>query len=112
MRSRHSAATGRGWCIPVRPTASRCARSPRSTACRVMYDRQPTTDGFQFYLQSASDLYSKTIHTYGLNGLAYGFSYDDVGGFAPVIDQPDPASGSLTLGSFGTGGGGGGGGAT
>jgi hypothetical protein len=81
-------------------------RATLSTSSRVMFDRQPTTDPSQFYLQSASDLYSKTIHSYGLNGLAYGFSYDDVGGFAPTIDQPDPASGSLTIGSFGTGGGG------
>ncbi len=87
-------------------------RATLSTASRVMFDRQPTTDASQFYLQSASDLYSKTIHTFGLNGLAYGFSYDDVGSFAPVIDQPDPASGALTIGSFGTGGGGGGGGST
>ena len=54
-------------------------RATLSTSSRVMFDRQPTTDASQFYLQSASDLYSKTIHSFGLNGLAYGFSYDDVG---------------------------------
>jgi hypothetical protein len=79
-------------------------RATLSTASRVMSDRQPTTDATQFYQQSASDLYSKVIHSFGLGGLAYGFSYDDVGGFAPVIDQPDPASASLTLGSLGTSG--------
>ncbi|WP_181871131.1 beta-1,3-glucanase family protein [Sphaerisporangium album] len=82
-------------------------RATLSTAGRVMFDTQPTTDPARFYGQSASNLFSKTIHDYSLNGLAYGFSYDDVGGFAPVIDQPNPSSAGMTIGSFGTGGGGG-----
>ena len=89
-------------------------RATLSTASRVMFDTQPTTDASQFYGQTASNLFSKTIHANSLNGLAYGFSYDDVGGFAPTIDQPDPASAGMTIGSFGTstGTGGGGGGTT
>jgi hypothetical protein len=83
-------------------------RATLSTSSRVMFDTQPTTDASQFYGQSASNLFSKTIHANSLNGLAYGFSYDDVGGFAPVIDQPDPASAGMTIGSFGTSGGTGG----
>ncbi|MEV6983501.1 beta-1,3-glucanase family protein [Sphaerisporangium sp. NPDC051017] len=83
-------------------------RATLSTAGRVMFDTQPTTDPARFYGQSASNLFSKTIHDFSLNRLAYGFSYDDVGGFAPVIDQPNPASAGMTIGSFGTGGGGGG----
>ncbi|MDX6515274.1 MAG: hypothetical protein QOF12_455 [Solirubrobacteraceae bacterium] len=85
-------------------------RATLSTSSRVMFDTQPTTDATQFYGQTASNLFSKTIHANSLNGLAYGFSYDDVGGFAPVIDQPDPASAAMTIGSFGTSGGGTGGG--
>jgi hypothetical protein len=85
-------------------------RATLSTSSRVEFDTQPTTDPSQFYGQSASNLFSKTIHANSLNGLAYGFSYDDVGGFAPTIDQPDPASAGMTIGSFGTGGGTGGGG--
>ena len=84
-------------------------RATLSTASRVMFDTQPTTDATQFYGQAASNLYSKTMHANSLNGLAYGFSYDDVGSFAPTIDQPDPASAGMTIGSFGTSGGGGGG---
>ena len=89
-------------------------RATLSTSSRVMSDTQPTSDASQFYGQSASNLFSKTMHAYSLNNLAYGFSYDDVGGFAPVIDQPDPASSGMTIGSFGTGttGGGGTGGGT
>ncbi|MEU6432380.1 beta-1,3-glucanase family protein [Microbispora sp. NPDC046973] len=79
-------------------------RATLSTAGRVMYDTQPTTDATKFYGQSASNLFSKTIHANSLNGLAYGFSYDDVGGFAPTIDQPNPSSAGMTIGSFGTGG--------
>ncbi|GAB3136325.1 beta-1,3-glucanase family protein [Microbispora hainanensis] len=81
-------------------------RATLSTTGRVMYDTQPTTDATKFYGQSASNLFSKTIHAHALNGLAYGFSYDDVGGFAPVIDQPDPSSARMTIGSFGGGTGG------
>ena len=90
-------------------------RATLSTASRVMSDTQPTSDPTAFYQQSASNLYSKTIHDNSLSGLAYGFSYDDVGGFAPTIDQPNPASAGMTIGSFGTDGGvtgGGGGGGT
>lgn len=77
-------------------------RATLSTASRVMFDTQPTTDATKFYQQSASNLYSKTVHANSLNGLAYGFAYDDVSGFAPVIDQSDPASVGMTIGSFGT----------
>lgn len=78
-------------------------RATLSTAGRVMYDTQPTTDATKFYGQSASNLFSKTIHAHSLNGLAYGFSYDDVGGFAPTIDQPNPSSAGMTIGAFGGG---------
>ncbi len=84
-------------------------RATLSTAGRVMYDTQPTTDATRFYGQPASNLFSKTIHANSLNGLAYGFSYDDVGGFAPTIDQPNPSSAGMTIGSFGGGTGGTGG---
>ena len=87
-------------------------RATLSTASRVMFDHQPTTDPTQFYGQSASDLYSKVMHANSLNGKAYGFAYDDVGAFAPTIDQPDPASAGMTIGSFGTTGGSGGTGGT
>ncbi|WP_432920735.1 beta-1,3-glucanase family protein [Microbispora sp. CA-135349] len=84
-------------------------RATLSTSGRAMYDTQPTTDAAKFYGQPASNLFSKTIHANSLNGLAYGFSYDDVGGFAPVIDQPNPSSAGMTIGSFGGGPGGPGG---
>jgi hypothetical protein len=87
-------------------------RATLSTASRVMFDHQPTTDPTTFYQQSASDLFSKVMHDNSLNGKAYGFAYDDVAAFAPTIDQPDPASAGMTIGSFGTGGGTGGTGGT
>jgi len=77
-------------------------RATLSTASRVMFDHQPTTDASQFYGQSASDLYSKVIHANSLNGKAYGFAYDDVAAFAPTIDQSDPTSAGMTIASFGT----------
>jgi len=80
-------------------------RATLSTPDRVMSDTQPATDASKFYQQPASNLYSKAMHTNSLNGLAYGFAYDDVGGFGPVIDQSDPSSSGMTIGSFGTSGG-------
>lgn len=87
-------------------------RATLSTSGRVMSDTQPTTDPAAFYQQAASNLYSKTMHANALNGLAYGFAYDDVGGFAPVIDQPDPSAAGMTIGAFDTSGGVSGGGST
>ena len=89
-------------------------RATLSTSSRPESDTQPTSDPSAFYQQSASNLFSKTVHDNSINGLAYGFSFDDVGSFAPTIDQPDPQSAGMTIGSFGTDGGvtGGGGGGT
>ncbi len=42
-------------------------RSTLSTSSRVMYDTQPTTDATKFYGQTASNLFSKTIHANSLN---------------------------------------------
>jgi len=90
-------------------------RATLSTASRVRSDTQPTTDPTTFYGQSASNLYSKVMHDTAVTGHAYGFAYDDVANFAPTIDEADPTSATMTIGSFtggGTGGGGGGTGAT
>jgi len=75
-------------------------RATLSTASRPGSDTQPTTDPAQFYGQAASNLYSKVMHDHAVSGHAYGFAYDDVANFAPTIDEADPTSMTLTIGSF------------
>ncbi len=43
------------------------------------------------------------LHQYGIGGRAYGFAYDDVGPFAPVIDSPNPTAAGMTVHPFGGG---------
>ena len=65
-----------------------------------MFDRQPTFDPARFYQQRESDLFSKVVHDFSIGQRAYGFAYDDVAGFAPVIDSADPASAGMTIYPF------------
>lgn len=46
----------------------------------------------------AANWYVKFWHEHSLNGLSYGFSYDDVGGFSPSIYTPSPVAVTYTIG--------------
>jgi hypothetical protein len=46
----------------------------------------------------AANWFVKFWHEHSLNGLAYGFSYDDVGGFSPSIYTPSPVAVTYTIG--------------
>ena len=78
-------------------------RATLSTAARVVADTQPTTDPARFYGQPASNLFAKVMHDHAATGHAYGFAYDDVANFAPTIDEADPTSVTMTIGTFGSG---------
>ncbi len=75
-------------------------RGTLSTPTRTAYDHQPVLDASLFYKAPQTDLYSKIIHDSMVNGKAYGFAYDDVNDFSPSINQPNPASATLTLTPF------------
>lgn len=45
-----------------------------------------------------ANYFTKFWHDHALNGLTYGFSYDDVGGYSPSIYTPSPTSISVTVG--------------
>lgn len=45
-----------------------------------------------------ANFYTKFWHDHSFNGLAYGFSYDDVGGHSPSIYTPSPVSVTYTIG--------------
>ena len=45
-----------------------------------------------------ANFFTKFWHDHSFNGLAYGFSYDDVGGHSPSIYTPAPVSVTYTIG--------------
>lgn len=45
-----------------------------------------------------ANFFTKFWHQHSFNGLAYGFSYDDVGGHSPSIYTPSPVSVTYTIG--------------
>lgn len=47
-------------------------------------------DPTKFYQQGPSDYYSKFWHDNSIDGRAYGFPYDDVGGYSTFIAHDDP----------------------
>jgi Beta-1,3-glucanase/Peptidase inhibitor family I36 len=58
-----------------------------------------------WYVQSAhhpagqrSNWYSKFWHEHSINKLAYGFAYDDVGGFSPSVHTAAPTTVTFTIG--------------
>jgi hypothetical protein len=48
------------------------------------------TDPSTFYLQAPANYYAKFWHDNAINGKAYGFPYDDVGGYSTFIAHDDP----------------------
>ena len=50
-----------------------------------------------FYVSPANS-YSKFWHDHSLNGLAYGFAYDDVGGFSSSLHTAAPTIATVTVG--------------
>jgi hypothetical protein len=48
------------------------------------------SSGASFYAAAPSDYYALFWHTHGLSGKAYGFPYDDVGGYSSYISHTNP----------------------
>lgn len=61
---------------------------------------QPTTDPAAFYQRPLTNHYAKAMHAATRDGKAYGFAFDDVGGFASYIEDPAPTEITLTLTPF------------
>jgi hypothetical protein len=55
-----------------------------------LLDQKLWADGASFYAAAPSDYYALFWHTHGLGGKAYGFPYDDVGGYSSFISHTNP----------------------
>ncbi|WP_432070999.1 beta-1,3-glucanase family protein [Streptomyces sp. AA1529] len=62
---------------------------------------QPTTDPAAFYQGDLTHHYAKAMHAATEDGKAYGFAFDDVGGFASYIEDGAASELTLTLTPFG-----------
>ncbi|SNQ46254.1 putative glycosyl hydrolase [Frankia canadensis] len=61
---------------------------------------QPTGDPAGFYTDAVTNVYSKVMHAHAADGRAYGFPFDDVGGFASYVQDTTPTSMTLSLTPF------------
>ncbi|WP_434743023.1 beta-1,3-glucanase family protein [Micromonospora sp. SH-82] len=76
-----------------------CTALVRGTLGR--YDVEPNLTAANFYRNSAPNHYSRLIHANMVDGRAYGFPYDDVGGFESLVHSGDPRSAAVILTPFG-----------
>jgi hypothetical protein len=53
-------------------------------------DKALWQDSTTFYTAAPANYYARFWHTHGLNGKAYGFPYDDVGGYSSYISRANP----------------------
>ncbi|WP_229068616.1 beta-1,3-glucanase family protein [Actinoplanes sp. DH11] len=65
---------------------------------------EPVYDANAFYKNSAPNHYSRIIHANMADGKAYGFAYDDVGGFESLVHDGDPQQAGIIMSPFGAGG--------
>ncbi|HWS39321.1 MAG TPA: beta-1,3-glucanase family protein [Actinoplanes sp.] len=62
--------------------------------------QEPVLDAAQFYRNSAPNHYSRIMHANMADGKAYGFAYDDVGGFESLVHSGDPRSAAIIISPF------------
>ncbi|MEV0395758.1 beta-1,3-glucanase family protein [Polymorphospora rubra] len=75
-----------------------CAALHRSTL--GFAHTQPTYDPAGFYTRDVTDHYSRVVHEHMVDGRAYGFAFDDVGGFESLVHNGSPVSARIDLTAF------------
>ncbi len=60
------------------------------TAAGKLMDKTLWSDSSTFYTGPPANYYARFWHTHALNGKAYGFPYDDVGGYSSYISHANP----------------------
>lgn len=71
-----------------------CAALNRGTALQAV---QPDNVASDFYKGQLTNVYSKAIHQNSINGKAYGFPYDDNGGYSSFIADGSPRTFTVTI---------------
>ncbi|WP_045746260.1 beta-1,3-glucanase family protein [Actinoplanes rectilineatus] len=72
-----------------------CAALNRTTLGTI--DTQPSTNAAQFYTATPTNQYAKLAHQNHVDGRAYAFAFDDVGGFESLVSSNDPRAAGITL---------------
>jgi hypothetical protein len=75
-----------------------CAALHRSTL--GFSHTQPTYDAGGFYTREITDHYSRIVHEHMTDGRAYGFPFDDVGGFESLVHDGNPTAAKIDLTPF------------
>lgn len=55
-----------------------------------LLDKNLWSDSATFYTAAPANYYARFWHEHGLDGKAYGFPYDDVGGYSTYVSHTDP----------------------
>ncbi len=55
-----------------------------------LLDKKLWDDATKFYTAGPADYYARFWHAHGLSGKAYGFPYDDVGGYSSYVSHKNP----------------------
>ncbi|AOW93087.1 hypothetical protein BFN03_11705 [Rhodococcus sp. WMMA185] len=76
--------------------ATLCAAFNRSTL--LSNSLEPVPDSSQFYRELVSNHYAAALHQFATDGKAYGFAYDDIGGWDTLIADTNPTSWRITFG--------------
>ena len=61
---------------------------------------QPSTEPSTFYRHPVTNHYARAMHANTVDGKAYGFAFDDVGGFASYVQDGAPSSVTVTMTPF------------
>ncbi len=77
---------------------SLCADLNRSAIGRAA--TSPVWDARQYYSGSITNHYSKAMHANMVDGRAYGFAFDDVGGHESLVHDSNPRSARIGLTGF------------
>ena len=64
-------------------------------------DVEPVVDAEQFYAGDVTNEYARAVHDVMVDGRAYAFAFDDVGGFESLVHDGDPRSARIEVTPFG-----------
>jgi hypothetical protein len=76
-----------------------CAALNRGTMDNISV--QPSTNPADFYTELVTNHYARKIHARMVDGKAYAFAFDDVGGFESLVHDGNPQQAYITIDNLG-----------